>query len=340
MTITGIMLSAVLLTQNETKVYEDKSLDLRFDYPQTWKLRKERLFDVMEFNVGEEVIQVRLMKTNMTYPAAHWQEVMSVMNNQGGRIVLKQWEEELLGVPLLMTRFREGEGANIRVVLTGLLYGARPDKFNFRLSSSEKAATEAEETWFKVLLTMRTVSGLMPNEKPPETGATDPGTTSTNSKTYVLEPETNRPPKPVRGSIRVVADAERGIYAYFPDGWNLADGIASHSSGLKVKLESETAPLDLAKKNWLAAAGLLLQDLASVSERGETKAGYNKAAFTVGYMWRKGVIANGEQRAHWIAYGAGNGFTWRATWQGTPAELDAAQGTLNELASTLSLAAE
>lgn len=349
------LIAGILLSPQATKVYEAKEIDLKFSYPDAWKLRKERLYDILEFNVDGQLVKVQIMKTVMTYPKEHWQQVMKEVNSQSGRVLLKQWEEELLGVPLLLTRYNEGEGTSTRQVLSGLLYGARDEKLNFRLTSPEPVAEGAQKMWFDVMLGMSTVSGRMPGEKPPKEDkpekpkpdsrnpeADDPvrrGEGRKGDKTYVLKPIEQGPPKIELAPKRVVADAGRGIYAYMPEAWALESDKIVHSSGTAIGFTAMTGDQNQVKKEYLRAGSAALAKMDKVTDRQESKPGYNAAGFVVSEMSRSGTSATGNM-ASWTAYGWSAGYGWVLSWTGTPEELAKLKPELSALAGRLSLGAQ
>ena len=354
MPITTVLAWTILGLQ-ATKVYEDKDLDLKFSYPQTWRLRKDRLYDILEFDMEGQLVKVQLMKTVMTYPKEHWQQVMMEVNSQSGRSVVKQWEEELLGVPLLLTRYNEGEGPTARQVLSGLLYGARQEKLNFRLTSTETVAEPAQKAWFEVMLGMATISGRMPNEKPPDSEkpvkpkpdarnpeADDPvrrGEGRKGDKTYVLKPVEQGPPKVELAPKKVLADENRGIFAYMPEAWSLARGQIVGPGGLMLAFTMMTGDQTQVKKEYLRAAGIALAKMDKVTDRTESKPGYNAAGFIVSEMTRTGPSAGGAI-ASWTAYGWSAGYGWVLSWTGSPEDLAKLKPEMSALATRLSLAAQ
>ena len=322
------------------KNYENKVLDLKFQHPAEWRVRKERLYDTFEFRIEGTLVRVQLLVTQMSASKEHWQKVNLDINSQNGRQVLRQWEEELLNVPLLMTKVREGEPGNVTISLSGLLLSVRQDKLLFRLYAPENVAEQAEAAWFKVLLSADSLSGKLPSETPAT--AEDPKTKPNDNPppVVVMRPEANRPGKIERGPIRVQVDANAGLFAYLPTGWEAKDGRLHHTSGLSVSLGVTTGEEALGRREYLRLGGTMLKELATVGQREELEPKANRAGSKVTRLTRNGTNADGKAVNQWIAFGFEGGYSWVIGWSGTSEEFAKQKAALTDLADRLSVIAQ
>ncbi|MCW5938770.1 MAG: hypothetical protein KIS64_03855 [Fimbriimonadaceae bacterium] len=220
--MTTLLLVSLLTRQEPATVqYTERALGLTFQYPREWKLTKARLFDEFEIPLeGGQKATVQLFRAAYRDSQETWQQVQAEVNRTLQRTVVRQWTEEILGAPLLLTKVAYKDQGRDMVSVTGLLYVATVEKLQFRLTSGAEQSDTAEQNWRRALMTLRTVSG----ELPPAEG---PG-----QKAVVIEPPkrttTLKPvdpsKKPVRGQVLVPWKAEgRSFNALLPLGWSLGD---------------------------------------------------------------------------------------------------------------------
>lgn len=336
----AIPLLAALLTfqANDVKVYENKPTDLKFNYPAEWKLKKDRLYDEFTFQIDGKAVSVQVMVTEMNYPKDHWQEVNKEVNQNNNREVLRQWEEELLGVPLLLIRVRDSHKAEPQIIVTGLLYGARQQKMLFRLYAPEGIAPQAESTWTNVLLSANTVSGILPGEANP-TGTTQvPVNTNQDVKVSVITPPTSKPEKPIRGDGKVKIDESSGLMMFFPTAWSYKDGELSRPE-TKVKVTYGIGDDRAARSAWLKVCGTALGRISKVNSRTESELKFTRAGFNGSVLNRTGSAGDLEER-QWIVYGWSGGYYYTLEWIGSQLEFDKVKDALAELYQLSAVAPE
>lgn len=277
----------------DLRTYKDDSLGLEFSYPKTWDVRKERLFSVIEFKTkAGDPVKIQLIDTAYRSDAKKWQQLQVEINEVSKRQVLKQWEEELLGVPLLLTRVSEVVGGETKVTLIGLLYSRTVEKLNFRVSSSSGAADQAEADWRQALLTLRTISGAIPKPEAPGTSVEFPTAPPQKPKKEdIWAPKSKALPKVAKAPNRQRVE---GWDFYMPEGWKVTGETATHD-GLKGKIALRAAAgnANQARAGWLRTGGLSLQDFTKVDSREDQPAYPNGAGFGVLVGRRWGSSANG-----------------------------------------------
>ncbi len=336
---TALIGIALGLSQERTKSYEDKSTDLILNYPASWKMDRQRYATVFEFPVNNERVVVRLLKTDQRYPAEHWQSSVKMIEETNGNEVLAQWTEDLLGVPLLMTRYREQKGAVRSIILVGLLYAKTPEKMSFRVIAPEPVAEQAEKTWRDVLLSARTVSGNLPEREVP--GSADP--------VEVVPPTKERPTKSVkiemnpagtkpayRGPVRVNADVDRGLFAYLPEGVSLENGVLKPAVGdWSLQLAFAVGDLESTKTGWLRQCAVGRSNFTKIEKRTEPKPTLSEAGFLLTPMIRTGLVGEVDS-VQYVVLGWSGGIAFTAEFRGTSEQWrdqqEAIRGVLSKVA--------
>jgi hypothetical protein len=339
----GMLATLILGMQSgDTKDYSNVQADIKLRYPSEWSLKRDKSADRFEFKAGGKTVMVEVMAIPMNYPAGHWQQVNAEINTSSTRAVLRQWEEEYLGVPMLFTRVRDiGKGEPI-VILSGLMMSNRPNKFLFRVETVEGAASLAEDEWKKVLLSADTISGKLPSESLPAPTGTNTTTTppaqDNPGKIHILGPKSGAPEKPVRGEAKLPIDEQRGLSLYLPKEWQLQESGLVNGSTV-VKFRHGVADEPAARKEWLKDCGSLLSRLSAVSSRTESEPAYTKAAFHGSVLERLGASESGAEM-QWIAYGWATGYYYTLSWTGTETAYKSAKPNLEKLRQSLAVAAD
>lgn len=340
MPITALLVASALLSpQQETREFKDKDMDLAFQYPREWKVKKISFGQAFEFKVDGQPCEVRLINMDMEYPADLWQKSVSDIALNRNQTVERQWEEELLGVPLLLSRLFDETSGNPTTTLVGLLFSNAKNKLNFRVEAPTPVFTQAEQLWRNVLATARPLSGQLPGQAGTKTP--EPSTTTTTNtkepKAVVIGGKKNTTVEYKTAPTRLLVDTSATIFGYFPDGWTISDAKATHP-GIKgtIEVTAGTGAKDTARKLWLSLAGRRLGEMDSVAARQDKSNIINTAGYETFSIWRKGP-KDGSEVAHFVASGWKDGLYWVYTWDGTGADLDASLTALEELTKAFSV---
>lgn len=345
MGLTTTVLASILLGMGQegekTKTFKDPATDLIFDYPQSWGMKTDKYATTFTFTVKNQSVLVRLLRTDQRYPAGHWQSSVKMVEETNKNEVLKQWEEELLGVPLLLTRYREQKGAVRSIVLVGLLYARTAEKMSFRLISPEPVADEAEAVWRNVLMSTRTVSGKLPEKE--DITATIPVTTeevkpeTRPTKSFTLTAKSKADQKFFKGPVRITLDDQAGIYGYLPEGWKFENGTAkSDSAPFNLVLSSGVNDVDSAKKVWLVKCGQKMSELDSVGKRTEPPMKVSEAGFELRYMIRSGT-KDGIEKAQVVVLGWSAGLYFIAEFDGSAEDWAKNRGAIEKVIGQISV---
>lgn len=333
---------ALLMQETPMKEYVNSTVDLKMKYPSEWELKKERLADQMRFTVDGKVVVVELMAIEMNFPASHWQEVTREINTNNNRAVLRQWEEEFLGVPLLYTKVRDITQADSVVIVSGLLMSNRPQKFLFRMTAPEAVAQVAEDQWNRVMLSADSVSGRLPSEPLPVTPAAGgTGRAPENpdgGKTHVLRPP-DKSPKVIKiGEVKQVLDSSRGTFVYLPEGWEI-EGSQISKGAIRAEFNHGVGEIGVARTEWLKACGKMLSRVQTIKSREEPELGYLETGFQGSYLLRRGTVGE-RTEVQWVGYGWKAGYYYNLSWSGTELEFKTAQSELARLHNRLAISAE
>lgn len=240
------------------------------------------------------------------------------------RTVDRQWQEEVLGSPMLMTRIFYTVKSEPMATLVGLMYRSHPKKLNFRLTASSSVYEEAEKAWREALLSLRTMSGAMPETENPdrivETPIVPPKVEKPKPQvTFSAKGPT--PSKLYRGPVKVPARAAgKDVLLLLPDGWRAdpdGDAFVLSRKGLNGSVRVEVAgTLDSppADRALLAVAAKTLGEFAQVSMRDESRPVTTKAGALLRTVRREGrSMEGGLVLLH--ASGASGDFYWLLTYR-------------------------
>jgi len=316
---TAILPWVILATQAETRNYRDDKLGLIFQYPREWTLRKERLYSVLEWTTTSGAkVRVQIMNSNFRAPKEDWQRVQKDVNVTNKREVLRQWEEELLGVPILLTSAQYSEGAGPERLLIGLLYSKTPEKFMFRLTAPADAAEEAEKQWRNAILTLRTTSGTLPTIEDPDSPTDPVKPPSKPEKVITLKPTDGKPAKIIKAPlVTKVTAIGQSVNVFTPEGWTIKEQdsqfVMTHPQVKgTVIMEIGNITEAAARTYLLTSSSKSLSRFESVASRHETNGAYNQAGFWICQVWRVGKAAGGDLVVS-QSIGTGAGIYWLVT---------------------------
>jgi len=151
--------------------YTNPKLGLTFQLPATWaNLGKKK--DVTQFKITLEgttqTAMLTLVETAFRSDADVFQTVQLRASEQLKRTVEKQWQQEVLGVPMLYTLTAYSDKGQEVKTLTGLLYSSSQTKMLIRLTAPIGYFEVAEAQWNTVLESLRTNDGTLPESENPD----------------------------------------------------------------------------------------------------------------------------------------------------------------------------
>ena len=359
------------------KTFADYQIGMAFDYPPTWvevedpkapknkklipdsiigKKSKKQLApgkqaqgeSLFYIPAGSHTADLEIYGALWDQAPDIWESNQVQVNNDLKRQVVKQWREQILGVPLLLTKIAYDDAAGHEVGLIGLVYSRTPYKMLFRLTAPDTDYDTAESNLRDVLQTLRTTSGDLPVPEDPnhpldKSAYVD--VKNTPPKMVVLTAPTLDPTKAKKGAV-VVAEtvANQKANLTLPTGWTAdapgSDGtIALHSAALTGPITITLASIldsDPPQAAVLKASAQSLALFAKVDDRTEKQNAFSTAGDTTDIIWRHGTDDKGALTTCDAVGGNGQMYwllSYRLNSATTPAEMKA----LNDLVDVMSI---
>ncbi len=306
----NIALAAVaLLTlapQQEPSVFTEQFLGLQFTHPAGWKVskkEKDRTFISIPVSGSTEPAELQVIRTDFHADKDIFQAVQLRINEQMKRQVVRQWEQDILGVPMLFTRINFQDKGVSKSVLTGLFNTRTSLKMLVRLTSREADYDAVSYEFHQAMETLRTTDGKIPL-------ADDPGIKldPAPKKPVALPP----PAKVIDGDKKVVESVKptqtaeatvslRKVKLLYPEGWTAepAEGnklVLKHPEvrdPLVVELYT-TLDSDPPQRALFKTSTASLALFTQVTAREDKAAAVNKAGATISSVWRTGKTEKGE----------------------------------------------
>ncbi|HRK20232.1 MAG TPA: hypothetical protein PLX06_00385 [Fimbriimonadaceae bacterium] len=310
----------------QTATYSNDWIGISLSHPANWKVtpKKQDAWITIPLKNGTMVAGLNLVAATFQAETDVWQKSQEHINNQLGFEVLRQWQEEILGVPFLLTKVRSGAGKLASatravpglpndqplITLIGLVYSATPRKLMFRLSAPEGGYDDAEFLLRQSLESLRTLDGRLPQPEDPNrkpdpnepvpTTPTRPPTKTTigavGGGTSGANGEKVRAPQ-----VFEALAATRKIGFYFPNGWAVEkseDGklsLANKDLSLNLGLElNSTLDSEPPLRALMKASAESLKRFEKVGKREENSPKTNKAGALIIRVIRTGTGSGGN----------------------------------------------
>lgn len=312
----------------ETKTFTDAALGLSFTYPATWtqvavaptaepakkkkgipnpfakkSAPKKPEEGTVTFSIpgasGSSPAELTIVRASFSGAPEAWQQIQSDSNRNLKRTVERQWQQEILGVPLLLTRIAYTKDGAATTAVTGLLYNAAPYKLLFRLTGPTDSFDAAQFQFTKAMETLRTTNDTLPAAQEPGKEIPPPPPPPGPDAKHSIFAKGKKEPQvaPVALSVSL---GEKKMLLRVPSDWTLAR-VESGTAFLKhpdlkspvvVKLyAAATAPRPT--ETLTAAANATLDEYKTVAVREDTPGTANHAGNPVLAVWRRGEGASG-----------------------------------------------
>ena len=155
---------------DDLKEVISKEHALSWKVPKTWSVKQGKNQLTLTIPVGTSTAKLNIFATYYRRPAEEWQKLQGAIAEQLGRKLDQQWEEQVLGVPLLLTK----TSSSSEVRITGLLYATMKNKFHFTLDAPSMAAEDAWSNWKSAMETLRPLGGELPTAEDGQKPVTSP----------------------------------------------------------------------------------------------------------------------------------------------------------------------
>lgn len=346
--------------QAPTQAYTDNKLGLSFTHPTTWILenpnapapgkkgrRRKVINDTVHFRIpltgAVDDADLIIMRAEFSGSPETWQKVQVDANADLKRTVERQWQQEILGVPLLLTRIAYSEGGTAKTTLTGLLYNDAPSKLLFRLTGPAGDFDKAQFQFTEAMQTLRTTNNALPKAQDPDHPSTAaPVVSDRGAKHTLFAPA--KPPKPVLAPVAIpMVVSTKNVILRVPKGWR-----AEHIDGSTLELRGPDVPYPLRVRLYSVldsdppavalskATAASLANFSTVETRHDTPVDANQADCVVTSVWRTGTGAKGKLLSY-DAVGRSGDFYFVASATPTGENLDVQKKSLQKLLDLISI---
>jgi len=318
------------VSAQDTKPYSIPDLGMSISYPKTWGMVWNKKLEMTTFTIpvgaSGVVAKAEVFASATRDSLEVWQEVQVRINAAMQREIERQWQEEILGVPMLYTKLRYVAGSEPTTTLIGLLYASSPRKFHFRLTAPSSAFDLAESEWRNVLVSLRTASGALPAPEDPTLAPKvdpfkKPEKVIPPPPTVTLRPKPESTQSKQHGEISLSAKAgATDVKVWIPKGWiaSWAEGVWKLSrpdfSGVVVLEPASTLDSVKAEVALSRSSAKRLELFSSIDMREEPKPRFNAAGVSVAWVERRGKSAEGFL-ATIDAVGRSGDLYWRASFE-------------------------
>lgn len=336
-TPTALCAVLAMFTFAKGATFTSAELGLTFQHPDNWKVVTKKGDTRINIPLaGGDVAQLLIFPRAFNSDIDTWNSVERDIAVQQKRTVESQTQEEIMRVPLLLTRVKYSDKGRAMQVLSGLVYSATPRKLLFRLIAPDGSFDVAEQAWRSALTTLRTLDGKMPNQEDPlrKVSAEEAkAATGTPGRITVIAPDTPKRVSLRKGTVAIDASAAgHKVQLRVPAGWTgerQPDGtvILRHPELSKPLTVSVLSSLDSDEPGRALnhATIVSLNAFVEVQKREDSKPLTNSAGALVAEVWRWGTDSNASISSC-DAVGMSGDYYWLFSYRGNmpvPATKDA-----------------
>jgi len=308
--VAALAVGTSLASAQETTTYTDPILNLAFSYPKDWtvskKTKRSVTFTIPISGSGTGTFEV--IHASFRAEPDLWQKIQEHAVSGNGRRLVRQWDQQVLDTPMLLTQAEYDEAGATRTELTGLYYTKSPVKLLFHFDVPTTSFDDAQLQFQKMLESLHTVDGSTPTVEDPNAPLpAKPEKVEPVAKKVVLSGEKGEgkaEPAPLSAEAIV---STRKVLLRYPDGWTIpapAAGAEAPPEGIvTLKNGSVSGPISLQlfssldsepyKNALFRVSSVSLNDYAKVEKRFDVDDKTNKAGSKVGWVWRQGTSASG-----------------------------------------------
>jgi hypothetical protein len=282
--------------------FRDESLNLTFKYPKAWKVSKKskRETKITIPGTGSDSGEVGLIRAEFRGDAAAWQQLQLTSGQLSNRSVIRQYEQTVLGAPLLLTQLEFSERGTPVTLLTGLFYTQTKSKllFNLKVPTSQFEAVSFQ--WQSALETFATIDGEnLPPEDPSKPAVTAAPLSPKFTRSVIDDGKVAAKLPENLLSVETTVSTRR-IRVSYPKGFNVSvgeDGKLTFGSrdlkGIALAAASYTLDSPEPSRALFVASGTSLTEFGSVNLREDKDFETTPAGSTLGTVWRRGTSKYG-----------------------------------------------
>jgi hypothetical protein len=330
----------------ETVVFSENNLGLQFNHPATWKIAKrERGTTTFHLPTASgQNAELLVMRTVFRREADLWQDGQRQVNRQLQRDVVRQWEQLIMGVPMLFTRINYVENGRAVSVLTGLYYTRSQEKMWLRLTAPQAEYDNVSYEFHQAMETLRTFDGRAPLVEDPRVQID----TTTKAQAPLPPPkvlddgrkETGAVVPPNKASLRL---ANRDLDVHYPDGWTAKveqNRVTLTNPALDkpvVVVVHSTLDSDPPLRALFKLSSTTLEVMNKVDSRQDRNTAPNRAGAQLTSVWRTGTTTGGTLSAFEAVGQSGNFYFLTSYRQTNPDRVAAERRLIESLVDNLTI---
>jgi hypothetical protein len=301
-----LALTVTAVKAQDQTLLEMPDLGLAMSHPKVWQITQVRKTNDLKVLIpiqgSSQKATLELYNIGFNSEKDVWQLGQKAINDRMKREIMRQWEEEFLGVPMLLTKVSFVDKDGPQILLTGLIYSRTAKKLMFRLAAAPDDYDKAEFAWRETMNTIRTGQAWTPEDPSLKPDPKAPVKTSmpkpviTSPKSLDGEVKLSKPPVAIEATV-----AGRKVELRIPGEWAgkvEEDGSITLTNtevagSVKVTLAS-ILDSDPPQRALLVTSSKTLESYQKVTKRDESIPTKNKAGALVAAVWRTGTMAQGD----------------------------------------------
>lgn len=306
LSLVSLFVFATAARAQDQSILEMPDLGLAITHPKAWQVntvkKSQDVKVLIPIDGSSQKAVLELYNVSFNSEKDVWQLGQKAINDRMKREMMRQWEEEFLGVPMLLTKVSFVDKSGPQILLTGLIYSRTNKKLMFRLAAAPDDYDKAEFAWRETMNSIRTGRPLKPEDPTQKPDPKDPVKTQLPAPAIVKpnsldnEVKISKPPVAIAATI-----SGRKVELRIPGEWAGKvddEGVVTLTNpdvvgSVKVVLSS-SLDSDPAARALLKASSKTLGDFQKVAKRDEANPEKNRAGAMVASVWRTGTNAQGD----------------------------------------------
>ena len=310
-----------------TVEYDFYEANLAFSHPKDWRIKVDKKAHSAHVTIplGGKTRHADLDVFAVVFGSKTdlWQAVQLQINKQMGHEVVRQWQEEILDMPMLLTQTHYYENGHELKSLSAMIYMKWSKKMLLRLTADVDAYPDAEVELRQALQTLHTIDGSTAVAEIPDRPVTkeeehETVTAGTEKVTFIQNPSLRMKIRKGQMAEAVTVGGKPAVFR-FPKGWKskqTTGGFELGTSGLRAPVEitvnsdlDSDPPADALQK---AAAASLARFIVAPT-RDEVTDKLMDSGSSVSWVWRVGTGTVGPICA-WDAVGQIGDNYWQLSY--------------------------
>lgn len=328
MIVAGVALAGMGVCQaGSLAIFDHVSSGFQFTYPQEWKRTngREKVTLTIPYDDVKRTAQIEVFAVTFWSDIQIWQTAQAAAAKTDNREVVKQWQEEILTVPILFSKTKWNDAAGEPMIAdNSLIYAATRKRLAFRVVANAADWERTEAHFRNLLQSLKWESGI-PKVIDPSKAEQEYFVPEGRSKETIWRVPAKLPVAPVPGDQKVEATASTiALLVRFANPWKATPELAFTHPEVAgtVSVRAYTAlEADPPGQAVIKAGARSMEAFDKVAKRDEKGPLTNRAGSTYAVIVREGtgkggpllsldaVVSSGDYYLliHWESNDAKNG---------------------------------